>query len=312
MLIKKQFNPLTVARYMRVDLALAILFSGAVWAMYSTGNETLPGIPFSIPATLGSALAIFIAFRNQSSYARWWEARTAWGTISASSRVLARLAVTLSNAHRGKSNFRDDHTKAFQSAMVRLQVAWCYALAFQLRRHDRWEELRPLLAAADYDRMMRSSNRPVTLQLIQGEQIYEAMESGVLVGFDSVQVEGPLNALALAQGTCERIRDTPLLRQYHYFTRMFLVVFMMAIPLGIAAYFNHLHLGWAIVPVSVLVSFVFAVMARVGEVNEDPFKGTITDIPLNALCRSIERDMLETLGENQLPPLAEPARGILD
>jgi putative membrane protein len=65
------------------------------------------------------------------------------------------------------------------------------------------------------------------------------------------------------------------------------------------------------VPLSILVSFVFGVMGKVGEVNEDPFENRITDVPLAALCNTIERDLKEMLGENNLPAKMEPVKGFL-
>jgi putative membrane protein len=65
------------------------------------------------------------------------------------------------------------------------------------------------------------------------------------------------------------------------------------------------------IPVSVIISFVFAIIGKVGEVNEDPFENRITDVPMTAMCNTIERDLREMLGETDLPPRAEPRDGFL-
>jgi putative membrane protein len=52
-------------------------------------------------------------------------------------------------------------------------------------------------------------------------------------------------------------------------------------------------------------------MAKVGEVNEDPFEQRITDVPLTAITNTIERDLREMLGEQDLPPKAELSGGFL-
>jgi putative membrane protein len=49
----------------------------------------------------------------------------------------------------------------------------------------------------------------------------------------------------------------------------------------------------------------------VGEVNEDPFENRITDVPLTAMCNTIEIDLREMLGEKLLPIKAEPQNGFL-
>jgi putative membrane protein len=138
------------------------------------------------------------------------------------------------------------------------------------------------------------------------------MADGTLGGFDSFQMEGQLLALANYQGGCERIKNTPLLRQYHYFTRLFLQVFIILLPFCLAADLERMGIGWVVVPVALVISFVFAIIGKVGEVNEDPFEGRITDVPLNALCNTIERDLRELLGEAELPAKLQPVNGYLD
>jgi ion channel-forming bestrophin family protein len=65
------------------------------------------------------------------------------------------------------------------------------------------------------------------------------------------------------------------------------------------------------VPLSLLFTFVFAIVQRTGEVNEEPFENQITDVPLSALCRIVEHDSRETLGEADLPANLEPKDGYL-
>jgi putative membrane protein len=137
------------------------------------------------------------------------------------------------------------------------------------------------------------------------------MADGTLGGFDSFQMEGQLLALANAQGGCERIKNTPLLRQYDYFTRVFLYTFIFLLPFSLIGDFVRLEKAWLMIPVSVIIAFVFAIIGKVGEVNEDPFENRITDVPLTAMCNTIERDLREMLGETDLPPRTQPENGIL-
>jgi len=144
-----------------------------------------------------------------------------------------------------------------------------------------------------------------------GRRVYEAMANGTLGGFDSFQMEGQLLALANFQGTCERIKNTPLLRQYHYFTRLFLFAFMLLLPFSLIADFSRMGMDYLVVPVSLIISFVFAILAKVGEVNEDPFENRVTDVPLTSLCNTIERDLREMLGEQSLPEKTQPVDQVL-
>jgi putative membrane protein len=134
-----------------------------------------------------------------------------------------------------------------------------------------------------------------------GKRIYGAMADGTLGGFDSFQMEGQLLSLANFQAACERIKSTPLLRQYHFFTKVFLYVFILIIPFCLIGDFVKLQLPFLMVPVSMTISFVFSVIGKVGEVNEDPFENQKTDVPLTSICQSLENDLREILGESGLP-----------
>lgn len=147
-----------------------------------------------------------------------------------------------------------------------------------------------------------------------GQQIYEAMANGTLGGFDSFQMEGQLLALINYQGGVERIKNTPLPRQYDFFTRVFVILFALLLPFGLLGFFNAEHLlqySWLMIPLSILIAGVFIVMERTGAANEDPFENRATDVALTSICNTIERNLKEALGETDLPEKLEPVDGYL-
>jgi putative membrane protein len=310
MIVKKTFNPIAIIRYLRFELLISVILATLVYISYCVFDIHKIALPFSIVGILGSALAIFIAFRNQSSYARWWEARTLWGGIVNSSRVFARLIVTFSNSHKNQANYDRNRSDLFIKELVKMQIAWVHSLRLHLRKQDDLSDIEKFLSKEDYSIIKSKSNKPNYLQIIMGEKIYIAMANGTLAGFDSFQIEGQLLTLANYQGGCERIKNTPLLRQYHFFTKLFLKVFMIVLPFSLIGDFEKSGIGFLLIPVSVTISFVFATMAKVGEVNEEPFENRITDVPLTALCNTIERDLLETIGDD-LTKKVEPENGFL-
>lgn len=291
-------------------MAFTLTVALTVFVLHEMGI-TLIALPFSIAAILGSALAIFIAFRNNTSYSRWWEARTLWGGIVNSSRVMARLIITFTDSHAHQPNYDKARSEGFKKEMIYMLIAWAHALRLQLRKQNDWRELRPLLNEQEFQQLELAENKPNFLHLLSGRKIYEAMANGTLGGFDSFQIEGQLLALANYQGGCERIKNTPLLRQYDYFTRVFLYVFMLLLPFALVGDFSKLNVTFLVVPVSVIISFVFAIIGKVGEVNEDPFENRITDVPLSAICNTIERDLREMLGEKNLPSKLEGQDGFI-
>lgn len=310
MIIKRRFDPLKVLSYVQAELLLALIAATAAYVVHRW--EPLVALPFSIAATLGGALAIFIGFRNNSAYGRWWEARTLWGGIVNSSRVLARLIITFTDSHAHQPNYDRARSEAFKREIVHKVIAWAHALRIHLRGERDWSPVMALMPAEERATVDAAANKPNVMMQLIGQRIYRAMADGTLGGFDSFQMEGQLLALANYQGGCERIKNTPLLRQYHFFTRLFLQVFIVLLPFCLVADLERMGIGWVVVPVALIISFVFAIIGKVGEVNEDPFEGRITDVPLNALCNTIDRDLRELLGEAELPAKLQPVDGYLD
>jgi putative membrane protein len=311
MVLRKIFNPITVARYMRAELLVSVLFSVTVYLLYKTHLLEKISLPFSVAAILGSALAIFLAFRNNNAYNRWWEARTLWGNIINNSRIFARQIIANAANAAAINKATKIETDAYSKELVYRQIAFAHALRLHLRKQDSWEEIKSFLPENEYTQLEEKINKPNYLLQTQGIRIKEGMRSEILGPFDNISLEPTLAGFNNFQGACERIKNTPLLRQYHYFTRLFLLVFMAVLPFSLISDFTKMGYPALMVPLSILVSFVFGVMGKVGEVNEDPFENRITDVPLAALCNTIERDLKEMLGETHLPPKLEPVKGFL-
>jgi putative membrane protein len=311
MITKKIFNPLAVARYMRMELIASVLLSLAVFFLYHNQHLEKVSLPFSIAAILGSALAIFLAFRNNNSYSRWWEARTIWGGIINNSRIFARQIIANADHATAIGKATPGQVEGYKKELIHRQIAFAHVLRLHLRRQNTWDELRHLLSEKEFAELSQKNNKPNYLLQMQGIRIKEGMRSEILGAFDNISLEPTLAGFNNFQGACERIKNTPLLRQYHFFTKLFLLVFMALLPFSLITDFNKMGVPGLMVPVSILVSFVFGVMGKVGEVNEDPFENQITDIPMTSMCNTIERDLKEMLGEVDLPAKVEAEDGFL-
>ena len=55
-------------------------------------------------------------------------------------------------------------------------------------------------------------------------------------------------------------------------------------------------------PNGVLISWIYTSLDQVGESTENPFEGSANDIPITQMCRAIEIDLRNMLGETDLPP----------
>ncbi|GBL35512.1 UPF0187 protein RSc3414 [Filimonas sp.] len=130
---------------------------------------------------------------------------------------------------------------------------------------------------------------------------------------DLIKLMGELYNL---QGGCERIKTTPMFRQYSVLSLIFFTLFNTLLPFGMLSVMNDLKdLGewtiWLTIPFSLLVSWVFYSMEQIGEYSENPFDNGINDTPISTICRNIEIDLSEMLGEKDLPEKLQPFHDIM-
>lgn len=114
MIVKKNFSPDKVWQYIKSSMYFVMIWSVIVWLVFYFFDWQFLVLNFAPIGILGSALAIFVAFRNNSSYARWWEARAIWGGIVNSSRVFARLIITFTDSHSHQANYGKERSEAFK------------------------------------------------------------------------------------------------------------------------------------------------------------------------------------------------------
>ncbi|MEW5852619.1 MAG: bestrophin family ion channel [Myxococcota bacterium] len=306
MIVRRNLRLRVVLRYGWKVLATSTLAALALaYAYHVLGWQHLR-IPFSAVGALSTALAIFLAFRNNTSYDRWWEARKLWGQLINSSRSFARQVTTLLTVPAGGA-LSSEELRGVQRELVHRQIAFAHALRFHLRKQPQLlDEISALLSREELARAKTSRNVPAYLLQRQGERLAELSRQGLMNHHVLLALDRTLTELANVQGGCERIKNTPLPRQYDFYPRVFVYLYTVFLPFGLVA-----EMGWLTPVVSVPISFLFKALEGVGAVNEDPFENRIQDTPLTALCRTIEVNLREVLGETDLPPALEPVDGYL-
>jgi putative membrane protein len=277
---------------------LAVLF---IWDVAVT--ITYFALPFrapSLPLTLfGSALALFLGFRDNSAYQRWWEGRVLWGAMINASRTLTREVIAF------LPYARDGELWEFKRTIVRRQVAYVHALRCRLRRQDPTEDVLRFLSPAEAGRPLARSNPPNGILDGTAGRLAKAQRQGWIDTVQQAQLERTLTDIANAQGGMERLKNTPLPNQYRFFPTLFTHLFCVLLPIGLVE-----TLGWATPLGSTIAGLMFLAVLQIGEDLTDPFANTVHDVPLSAMCRTIEIDLLEAIGDAPPPPL-HPDRDVL-
>lgn len=296
------------------------------------------GVDISLPlaplGTIGVAVAFYIGFKNNQSYDRYWEARKIWGGIVNVSRTWANQVLTFVATHAGDSDSTEELAQIHRTLVYR-HLAWINALRFQLRRPTSFglpvrgvvakymqetdigamrESLNAFLNEHESEVVCDRVNSATQILRLQGEHLRRlANEEPMLDAFRQVSLMDSIRECYTLQGKCERIKNTPFPRQYAHFSYVFVWIFVALLPFGIVGEFSTAtgRPIWLSIPLSVLVSWIFVTMETVGDTSEDPFENFMNDVPMTALCRTIEIDLRQMLGEQDVPPKLEPVGDVL-
>lgn len=294
MIVAPSLHPVQILR--EIWKPITVLF---VWDVIVTVTYFM--LPFhapNLPVTLfGSALALFLGFRSNSAYQRWWEGRGLWGLMINASRNIARSA---------RNFMPDPEATELKRRIVLRQIAYVNALRCQLRRIKPDAEVLRMLSRGDADESLERVNVANGILDDTGRRIDEARRKGWIDTIQQTQMEAVLVDIANAQGGMERLKNTPLPYQYRFFPTVFTHMFCILLPIGLVE-----TLGVATPLGSTLAGIMFLAVLAIGDDLVDPFANTVHDLPLNAMCRTIEIDLLQAIGDEAPPPITPDKHGIL-
>lgn len=256
---------------------------------------TLTTIPFSL---IGLPIAIFLGFRNTAAYDRFWEGRKLWGELVLRSRNFSRQCQTLIDdprpvhAHLGLGDVR--------VRMILRTIAFTHALRHLLRDESQVAELRKFLLPSEWEQVQKASNKPDFLMLKMGADLAQCIREGRIEPCLAVAVDATLSAMTAASASCERIKSTPIPFSYTLLLHRTAYLYCFLLPFGLVD-----SIGFMTPFVVAIVAYTFFGLDALGDEIEEPFGLDANDLPLEAICRAIEINLLESLGDEHVPaPLA--------
>lgn len=252
---------------------------------------TLTPVPFSL---IGLALAIFLGFRNSTAYERFWEARRLWGDVIHRSRTLARQVLCLVPPPAATEDDR-------RVRMVRRTIAYAHALRHQLRDTRATDDVANWLAPEDRLRFEQARLGTECLLRQNAGDLASWLHAGDLPAPIAAEIDRSLAALAAAQAGCERIKSTPIPFAYTLLLHRTAYIYCFLLPFGLIDV-----TGFMTPFVVAIVAYTFFGLDAVGDEIEHPFGTNAQHLPLEPLCRVIEADLLEALGQSSI---AQEGRG---
>ena len=298
MIVARVPRPIHAVRVLVAPGSALLVWDVAVTVVYRIGSTRFHGV--EIPVSLfGTAIALYTGFLVNAAYSRWWEARTLWGQIVNASRSLGRQALVLIDESV------PDARAGLRAQVVREQIAYVHVLRTALRKQELPVEARTYLTGAVLDDVGRATNRATAILTSLDHLLTEAVRRGMLGELSRLQLERTLVALTDAQGGLERIRNTPMPVQYRFLPRVFARLFCIVLPFAVVQ-----DLGWFTPVGSGLVGLMFLLAVQVGDELGEPFVDGAHDVPMTALCRTIEIDLTQMIGDPS-PAVLEPVDQIL-
>jgi len=285
----------------------------------------IPWLPVSL---VGTATAFFVGFKNNQSYDRSWEARKIWGSITNNSRSFG-AALRAFVSENGLADASDTRVIIYR------HIAWLYALKHAMWQRTSWEHedraskrqrdtLRSSQIACEIEmekylpideQIALKGKKNLSTQILdkQSQHLAKLRLTGSVDAFQHVALQNLISSLYDEQGKSERIKNTPFPRQYATTSNLFIFVFMTLLPFGLLPQFLELGERYMLllIPLNMIVSWVFMFMEYVGDISENPFEGLLNDIPVGTIVRNIEIDMIDMLGDEQVPEKIQPHYGAL-
>jgi putative membrane protein len=143
----------------------------------------------------------------------------------------------------------------------------------------------------------------------QAQDLKALQAAGALDPIGRLVLEETLSKLTHHQGGCEKIKHTAFPDRVAYFSRFTAWGLAITIPCVVLEADNQIDPIDMIVTPFLMLSFLLT--ERLGSDLKKPFENRVNDTPMTALCRTIEIDLRQLLGETEIPEPLEPVAGIL-
>ncbi len=280
----------------RILPALLINIGIATLVTWSHGDLfklkiTLTTIPFTL---IGLPISIFLGFRNNAAYDRFWEGRKLWGELVLRSRNLARQCLSLIDypaPAQGGAGLEDVRVR-----MVYRAIAFNYAVRDLLRDGPSAAGQKALLLPAEWEQMERAPNKPDYLMLQMGMDLRQCLKEGRIDPCLAASIDATLSALTGAAASCERIKNTPVPFSYTLLLHRTAYLYCFLLPFGLVD-----SIGFMTPFVVAIVAYTFFGLDALGDEIEEPFGLESNDLPLDTICRAIEIDLRSALRDPDVP-----------
>lgn len=232
----------------------------------------------SMHSLLGIVLGLFLVFRTNSAYDRWWEGRKLWGGLVNSTRNFAmKINACVS----------DPEERLFFAMMI---PNFVIAVKEALRKgvHIKELEFTDESLAKEID---AAKHKPNMISAHMYRRVNDLYAKGKITGDQLINLDKEQKDFIDLMGACERIKNTPIPYSYSMYIKKFIFIYIVTLPLA----FVTLS-GYMTVPIVIIIAYVILSVELIAEEIEEPFGRDINDLPTDELCIKIRDNVREILG----------------
>lgn len=282
MLLNRKISILYFVNNIKWQILFVITFALAVGFLHLRPEFKGVDIPLNILTLLGTIVTILLAFRTSQSYERWWEARTIWGAIVNDSRTLTRTVL----------QFLPENESVEKKKFAERQIIFVNALGETLRKVP----LSPKVEAYVKFHNINAVNLPNALLDEHSHQIGQLKTEAKISDFQQLQLNDIVSRLCDSMGKCERIKNTVFPRSYSLILHILIYAFTAILPFSL----NHNQFVTEIA-ISIIIPLLFIAVEKTAIIMQDPFENSPVDTPMTSIAQTIEINILQMMGEKDVP-----------
>jgi len=236
--------------------------------------------------TLGIGLFMVLSIRTNGSYSRWWEGRVKWGAIVNRTRDLACQA----RIYMPEG--------PLQQCLIRHIVAFTFATKRHLRFEPGLPEMYREQSLAVPEEVRLSSAELQALEVAQHVPLYalnvmracinEVLKAKHITDIIAMQMDANITNMQDSLGAAERILKTPFPYGYVFHLRVFMLLWIVALPLTLVEEYE-----WGTVIIVGLAASALLSLEHLAVELENPFGHDVNDLPLDAICGTITSNLAE-------------------
>ncbi|MCF0056215.1 bestrophin family protein [Dyadobacter sp. CY356] len=328
----REIKPNLIFKFSWRSVLLFLIYSSSLFVLYFYFGIHI-GVSFVPIGLIGTAVAFSVGFKNNASYARLWDSRRSWGGMINASRSFGAHIVAFINC----PDLSQEELSFIKEEILYRHIAYLNIVRIQLRRKSVWGDTSTVahqVVGVDNHAQVSSDVTRILLEYVPeieaesygkkrniATQIMktQAVRITQLAGRGCITETGHRRLMEMVQefynhqGACEAIKSFPFPRQYAYYSKLFVWLFLLILPFGLLTEFAKLTgpAVWLGIPLYVVIAWIFNTMEVVGDTSENPFENAINDVPMTAICRIIETDLRDMLNEENIPAPIEAIDNIL-